>query len=224
MEKPRLVIYGIGPLGRLMHYYFSCASDYTVAAFCADRAFLLAEEFCGLPALAFEDLAQSHPPADFHLFVAIGYKRMRDRQRLFERAKAAGYTLANFTSPRAAIHPPCELGENNVFMDQVLIEPFATIGDNNIFWSGTIVSHDCVVGSHNYLSAKVILGGRSKLADGCFLGNGACTINDIDVGPEAMLLSGAYALRDCTAFTKYLGNPARAIGTHREDGIVIERG
>jgi UDP-N-acetylbacillosamine N-acetyltransferase len=220
----RLVIFGVGPLARLMQYYFEKDTDYEAVAFCVDREHLQEESFCGRPVVPFDEVGERYPADDHHMFVAIGYRRMRDRKRVYERAKAAGYRCASYGSPRAILHAPGDAGENNVFMDRVLMEPFASVGDNNLFWSGTLIGHECVIGSHNYVSANVIIGGQSEVADGCFLGNGAATINAIRLREETMLLPGALALRNSEPFTKYFGNPAKAIGTHREQGIVIERG
>ena len=51
-----VVIYGIGPFAKLLHYYLTNDSDYEVVAFCADEAYIKEKEFCGLPVVAFEDI------------------------------------------------------------------------------------------------------------------------------------------------------------------------
>ncbi len=220
----KLVIFGAGPLALLMDRYFSEDTDYEVVAFCADGDYCTTPYVAGRPLVPFNEIVSWAPPQHHEMFVAVGYRRMRERRRCFERAVAAGYQCANYISPRAIIHERERIGQNNVFMDQVLMEPFARIRDNNLFWSGSFIGHECLVGSHNYLSARVIIGGQSTVGDGCFFGNGACTINAVELSEETMLLPGAFALRSTEPFTKYLGNPARAIGSHEEHGIVIERG
>ena len=219
-----LVIYGAGPLARLMHFYFTVNNDYEVSHFCIDREYLNQESFCGLPLIPFDQVEEICPPQTHQMFVAIGYKQMRARKLLFDRAKEKGYRCASYVSPHAIVNQGAVMGENNVLMDQVVMEPFSRMGDNNLYWSGTLISHGCLIGNHNYVSAKVVIGGESTMEDGCFLGNTACTINNIVLREETMLLPGAVAHKDCLAFTKYFGNPAKPVGTHQEKGIIIERG
>lgn len=206
-----------------MTAHFEAAGQARVVAYTVDRAYLSGLTFEGRPLVAFEDLEARYPPSTHSMFVAIGYRSMRARQALFERAQARGYTLPGFISPRAVIPPGFEPGQNNVLLDQVLVEPFATIGHNNVLWSGTIVCHDVRVGDHCYLGARCVLGGGSKIERGSFLGNAVTTIDHVTVAPETQVLPGSVVFQDTLPFTRYLGSPARAIGRHEELGIRIER-
>ena len=47
MKKP-LVIFGIGEVAQLAHFYFGKDSDYKVAAFTVDVAYLTEKIFCDL--------------------------------------------------------------------------------------------------------------------------------------------------------------------------------
>ena len=58
MKKP-LVIFGSGDIAQLAHYYFSRDSNYEVVAFTVDANYIKESEFCGLPVVAFEDVAKS---------------------------------------------------------------------------------------------------------------------------------------------------------------------
>ncbi|MBZ5585431.1 MAG: acetyltransferase [Acidobacteriia bacterium] len=219
-----LVILGVGPFARLMHYYFTHDSEYRVAAFTADPEYLAEPGFCGLPALPFDKAVECFPPGRARMFVAVGYRRMRARAEMFQRARTHGYELATYISSRAVRYPELRLGENNVAMANVHFEPFVTVGDNNVFWSDTLVCHDVVVGNGNYVAAKCVLGGNSVVTDGCFLGNGSILINNVTLAPETHMLPGAVALQSTRPFRKYAGNPARELDSHEERGIVIERG
>ncbi len=219
-----LVIFGVGPFARLMRYYFDQDSDYRVAAFTADCEYVKEASFCDLPVVPFETVARSHPPSRTDMFVAIGYRRMRNRRVLFDRAKAQGYSLANYVSSRVVRYPDLRIGENNVAMAGVQFEPFVRVGNNNVFWSDTLVCHDVVVGDGNYVAAKCVLAGNCVVEDGCFLGNGVMLINNLLIARETHLLPGAVALRSTRPFSKYTGNPAREFDSHEEQGIVIERG
>jgi sugar O-acyltransferase (sialic acid O-acetyltransferase NeuD family) len=219
-----LVIYGVGPFAELMHYYFTHDSGYRVVAFTADAEFLKETMFCGLPVVPFETVAAAYTPDAARMFVAIGYKRMRNRRILFDRAKAHGYTLVNYISSRAISFPNFQIGENNVAMGKVHFEPFVKVGNNNMFWSDTLVCHGVTVGDDNYMGAKCLLAGNSTIENGCFLGNATVLIDGLTVRRESHVVAGSAIFRSTKEFHKYMGNPAQVIGTHAETGIVIERG
>ena len=206
-----------------MASHFEASGQGRVVAYTVDRAYLDGATFEGRPLVAFDEVEARYPPLTHSMFVAIGYRSMRARQTLFERARARGYPLPGFVSPHALTPPGFEPGQNNVLLDQVLVEPFATIGHNNVFWSGTIVCHDVRVGDHCYFGARCVLGGGTKVEQGSFLGNAVTTIDHVTLAPETQVLPGSVVFQDTLAYTRYLGSPARAIGRHEERGITIER-
>ncbi len=57
MTKP-LVIFGSGDIAQLAHYYFTRDSEYEVVAFTVDRDYASVSEFCGLPLVTFDEVAQ----------------------------------------------------------------------------------------------------------------------------------------------------------------------
>jgi sugar O-acyltransferase (sialic acid O-acetyltransferase NeuD family) len=220
-----VVIYGAGPFAMLVRRYLEMEGLAQVVAYSADRAYLKDDApFDGLPVRPFEEIEGSHPPSHIGMFVAIGYKAMRARKLMFDRAKTKGYRLINVISRRAISYPDLEIGENNILMPEVVVEPLARIGHNNVFWSGTMVGHGVAVGDHNYFAARCILGGDSRVGDLCFLGNGAIAGNGLEIQSETQVLPGSVLSESTQAATKYIGNPARAIGTHADTGIVIARG
>lgn len=217
----KIVIYGLSPLAERMYHNFTRYSPYSVAAFCVDQEYLQESSFCGLPVVAFQDIAELYPADEYKMFVAIGFKRMRDRSIMFDKAKAQGYTLVNFISPRAIVCEDLAIGENNIIQSSVDIDMFVTIGNNNIIWTNSIIGHDTVIGNHNYIAGSCGFGGSCVIGNACFIGNAAITINDIHIADETYLVAGAVILRNTEAACQYHGNPAKRIGRHPETGIVI---
>jgi hypothetical protein len=105
MDKTRqLVIVGDSAFAEVAHEYFDAESDYRVAGFAVERAFLKRDTFHGLPVVAFEDLERHFPPQTHAVYVATVYTQLnRLRARLAAEAKARGYALASFVSPRAQV-------------------------------------------------------------------------------------------------------------------------
>lgn len=219
-----LIIYGIGPFAKLMHYYFSTDTKFKVVAFCAEKEYISSEKFCDLLLHPFEQIEGLCPPERYKMFVAIGYKKMRNRKFMFEKAKQKGYELVNYVSSSAITHKNLVLGENNAILANVNIEPFVRIGNHNIFWSDTLLGHDLCVGNYNYISAKCLLAGQCIIGDSCFIGNGASMINGLTIKDETQIYPGSLLTKDTESACKYFGIPARRCGTHPEEGIVIEKG
>ncbi len=220
MKEP-IVIYGISAYAEMMRYNFDRYSPYQVVAFSVDRKYMTESSFCGLPIIAFEDITTSYPIDQFKLFVAIGYRIMRNRKVLYDKAKNQGYTLVNYISPKAVLHDDLIIGENNVIQSSVDIDIAVTIGNNNVFWTGSILGHNLEVGNHNYISGGGGLGGNCVVGDACFLGNGAIMVNNLNIADETYMVAGTVILRDTETASRYHGNPSKRIGSHVETGIEI---
>ena len=53
--KP-VVVFGNGLFAEMLHFYFNNDSDYKVAGFTADAAYVKEPRFCGLPVVPFEEV------------------------------------------------------------------------------------------------------------------------------------------------------------------------
>lgn len=222
--KKGILIYGAGPFGELMRYYFCKDTDCEVLAFTVDKEYLPQAPSTDLPVFSFEEVIGKFPPSKHQIFVSIGYRRMRARKAVFETVKKAGYKCVNYISPAANVRHSISLGENNVLMDGVTVEPEVALGDNNVIWTDSLLCHNVTVGSHNFLSAKTLIGGDSKLKDLSFLGDGVTVINGVNINDETHLLPGSTLFQDTLPHRKYWGNPARDVGEHSKEGIIVERG
>lgn len=224
IEYPKpLLIYGAGPFAELMHHHFSIGSSARVAAFTVDRDYLAAGSLRGLPVLPFDAALETHPPATCDLFLAVGYKDLRARARLFEKARSAGYRMTSYLDPRALVYEPESLGENCVVLGNAVVEPFCTLGDNNILWSGSTVCHGSSLGNHNFLAAGVVVGGECRIGDRCFFGFSSTVRDKLSVADETLVGAQSLLLHDTAPFGTYTGVPARRRSEHREAGIRIDR-
>ena len=105
MDKTRkLVIVGDSAFAEIAREYFDADTGYEVVAFAVETPYLKRETLHGLPVLPFETLEQRLDPARHDVFVACTYTQLnRLRQRLAADAKARGYKLASYVSPRAFV-------------------------------------------------------------------------------------------------------------------------
>lgn len=204
--KQRLVIFGAGDMAELAHHYFRTDTDCEVVAFTVDAAYVEAPAFCGLPVVPFETLAQQYPPASHALFIALGYSRVNAvRKEKYVAAKALGYRMPSYVSPRATVLNEGRIGDNCFILEDNTIQPFATIGDNVVLWSGNHIGHHSRIGDHCFVTSHVVVSGRVEVGEQCFLGVNAALRDHIKVGERCVLGAGTLLLADAAPDGVYIG-------------------
>jgi sugar O-acyltransferase (sialic acid O-acetyltransferase NeuD family) len=222
MVSRKLIIFGTEAIARIAHFYFTkMSSDYQVCAFTADREYLRASSFCGLPVIAYEEVGARFPPSDHSMFVAIGYTKMNKvREAKYHAAKASGYSLASFISPRCSFLTDIPIGDNCMIMEDNTIQPFVKIGNDVIMWSGNHVGHDAVIEDHCFLTSHVVVSGFTRVGHNSFLGVNATLRDAITIAPETLVGAGAVIMKDTVERGVYL--PPRAVlFDKRSDEIAI---
>jgi len=204
----KLVIFGIGDLARMAHYYFTQDSAYEVAAFTVSNDYITQNTFMDLPLVPFETLLKTHPPDKYHLYIAIGYSKLNKvRELYYNQAKALGYKLASYISSQATVQTN-QIGDNTFIFEDNTIQPFVTIGSNNVIWSGNHIGHDSTIGNHCFITSHVVLAGWSKVSDYCFLGINATVRDQVTIGDNCFIGAGALITHDIKPNSIYKANPA----------------
>lgn len=204
--KKRLVIFGSGDIAQLAHFYFTTDSEYEVVAFTVDAAYRTEAEFCGLPVVAFEEVAEHYPSVDHHVFVALSYSKLNAlRKEKYLAAKAMGYRLASFISSRATVLNDGRFGDNCFIFEDNTIQPFVTIGSNVTLWSGNHIGHHSTIGDHCFIASHVVISGGVEIGEQCFIGVNATLRDHIKVGQRCVIGAGALLLADAEAEGLYIG-------------------
>lgn len=192
-----LVVFGLGDIARLAHFYFSTDSTHRVVAFTVDAAYKTADEFQGLPVVPFEDVERAFPPSTHQMFVALSYAQMNAlRARKYDEAKAKGYTLASYVSSRCSYISQHLPGDNCFILEDNTVQPFVRIGSNVTLWSGNHIGHDAVVGDHCFISSHVVVSGHVTIGTHCFLGVNATLRNGITIGERSLIGAGALIMKN----------------------------
>lgn len=209
MKKP-LVIFGAGDVAQLAHFYFSTDSCYEVVAFTVDSAYLSESQFCGLPVVAFEEVAKLYPPQQFALFIALGYSKINQvRKDKFLAAKEQGYSLASYVSSRSTMLIEDDaIGENCFILEDNTVQPFVRIGNDVTLWSGNHVGHHSSIAEHVFIASHVVISGGVAIGEQCFIGVNATLRNHISIGPRCVIGAGVLVLADAAADGVYLGTAA----------------
>ena len=202
---PSLVVFGAGDIAQLAHYYFSRESEYQIAAFAVDAAFLKEDHFCGLPVVAFEEISTTHPPATHNMFIALSYSNLNaPRKNKYLAAKAKGYRLASFVSARASVFNDGRIGDNCFIFEDNTIQPFVRIGANVTLWSGNHIGHHSTIGDHCFIASHVVVSGGVEIGEQCFVGVNATLRDHIKIGDKCVIGAGAILLADAESEGVYM--------------------
>lgn len=205
MKKP-LVIFGSGDIAQLAYYYFSKDSNYEVVAFTVDSTYIKQSEFCGLPIVAFEDVAKIYPTDSYDFFIALSYSKLNAvRKEKFLAAKEMGYKLVSFISSRATVLNEGRIGENCFIFEDNTIQPFVTIGNNVTLWSGNHIGHHSVIHDHTFIASHVVISGSVEIGEQCFIGVNATLRDHIKIGHRCVVGAGALLLADAAPDGVYVG-------------------
>lgn len=204
--KKQLVIFGSGDIAQLAHFYFSTDSDYEVVAFTVDSAYLSDSKFCGLPVVAFEEIASHYAPEQCALFIALSYSRLNAiRKEKYLEAKEKGYRMASFVSSRATILNDGRIGENCFIFEDNTVQPFVTIGNNVTLWSGNHIGHHSTIKDHCFIASHVVISGGVEIGEQCFIGVNATLRDHIKIGEKCVVGASALLLADAEPEGVYIG-------------------
>lgn len=205
MKHP-LIIFGSGDIAQLAHFYFTRESKYKVVAFTVDAVYRTGATFCDLPIVAFEDIGRHYPPGEHEIFVALGYSMLNEvRKTKYLAAKALGYRLASFISPRATVLNEGSIGEHCFIFENNTIQPFVSIGNNVTLWSGNHIGHHSTIKDHCFIASHAVISGGVEIGEQCFIGVNATLRNHIKIGEKCVIGAGTLLLADAAPGGVYIG-------------------
>lgn len=185
MKPKKLIIIGDSAFAEIAREYFDSDTDYEVVAFCVERNYLKREQLHGLPVVPFEELREIYPPDTHDVFAAVVYTQLnRLRTRLAGEAKAMGYKLASYVSPRAFVWKNVSMGEHCFIFEDNTVQPFVTIGNNVVLWSGNHIGHHSTVRDNCFISSQVVIAGFCDIGENCFMGVNATVANNVTVARD----------------------------------------
>ena len=203
--KP-LIIFGTGDIAQLAHFYFSTDSEYQVVAFTVDAAFMMGDKFCGLPVVAFEEVANKYPPKSYEFFIALSYSRLNSvRKQKYLAAKSLGYKLASYVSSHSTVLNAAQIGDNCFIFEDNTIQPFVTIGNNVTLWSGNHIGHHTIIHDHCFIASHVVVSGGVEIEESCFIGVNATLRDHIKIGKKCIIGAGTLLLSDAEPEGVYIG-------------------
>lgn len=217
MSRP-LVIFGTGDIAELAAYLFALDTDYEIVGFTVDAAYATEANYQGKPLIPFDQLATRFPPDTHTLFIAIGYTKLNAvRAEKYQAAKAMGYRLASYISPRATVFDNVAIGENCFIFEHNVLQPFVTVGNNTVLWSGNHVGHHTRIGDHSFIASHAVISGRVVIGDRVFIGVNATVRDHITIGDGCVVGAGTILLKDAAPGEVFIATstPPSPVPSHR---------
>lgn len=203
-----VVLFGTGPIAKLVRYLLEHDSPIEVVAVTVDRDHMQDSTAFGLPVVPFEAVPERFPPSDYDMFIAMGYRGInRLREDRYHLARALGYRLISYVSSRASTWPDLVLGDNCLVMDRVMILPFARIGSDVFLWSGSHIGHEATVRDHAYVASNAVVSGFVTVGERAFLGSNSTIRDGVTVAPETVVGAGAMIRADTQERQVYASPP-----------------
>src|SRR3954447_18916121 len=221
--KP-IVIVGAGETADIAHEYFTVDSDREVVGFAVERQYLesVGGRADGVPVVAFEDLQETHPPAQVDTFVALSSTWLnRARARLFRAVKEQGYTCASFVSPHAFVWRTVVVGENAFVFENNVLQHGVRIGDDVVLWSGNHVGHQTVIEDHVFIASHVVVSGFCRIGSSTFMGVNASVGDGVTTGAAPVVGGGPVVVKDLPPRGVYVGSPAKPTGGDPFDSFKV---
>jgi sugar O-acyltransferase (sialic acid O-acetyltransferase NeuD family) len=196
MTPKKLVIVGDTAFAEIAKEYFEVDTQREVAAFAVEAAYRRRDELHGVPVVDFERLPAMFPPDRHAVFVAIVYTQLnRLRTRLANAARAQGYELASYVSPRAFVWRNVELGEHCFIFEDNTVQPFSRLGRNVVLWSGNHIGHHSTIEDNCFISSHVVISGYCTIGANSFMGVNSTVANNLSVAADNWIGPGVTLTR-----------------------------
>ena len=219
----KVVIYGNSVLSQMLYFDSLNNNEFQIACFVVDREYFNGTQFMGMPQIEIEKAVELYPPDRFDMLAVLGgYSCMRDRQKMYNKAKTRGYTLRNYISHKTDVLPGIEMGDNNIIFSRSYIGMRGKIGNNNIIRQQVYLGHDFKIADHNFIGVGCKIGGNCNIKNTCYIAMGSTIINNIIIEEETLIGAGSVVIRNTEPYSKNVGNPTRVLGYHKAEGIKMD--
>jgi sugar O-acyltransferase (sialic acid O-acetyltransferase NeuD family) len=213
----KVVVFGTGVGADTAFRYLTLDSPHQICGFAVDAAFVRERTFHGLPVVDYEAVTTAFPPADYAMFVPLGFQRMnRLRAAKYLDAKARGYRFISYVNSRHYALEGARVGENCFVLDSQIFNLDVVIGNNVTIWSGNHFGDRTVVGDHAWISSHVTMSGDVAVGEYCFLGVNACVSNRVTLGAGTFVGANVLISKDTAENSVHVAAPAKAVGMPSE--------
>lgn len=223
MNKP-IIIFGIGKIAEVVHYYAVNECGFVVEAFCVDEAYRNVSEWKGCPVVSTEELVQKYPSKDYDAFVAVGYQNLnRVREEKCNLLIGMGYKLVSIISPTINTQQNIVYGWNCFIMSPSLIHPFVQLGNNVFVWSGAVVGHHSKLHDNTWVTSGANIAGNVEVGKNCFIAINATIANEVKIGNNCFIGANALLIKDLPDDKVLIKEPTKPIPLNVDQFLRISK-
>lgn len=195
--KKELIIFGVGKIAEVIHYYAISECGFEVVAFCVDAEYKKEDSFKGLQVISFEEVEKKFPPAKYDMFIAVGYHDLNKlRETKCNEAKEKGYQLVSVISPLCNIPSDVTIGWNCFVMPPSIIHPCVQIKNNVFIFSGAMVAHHSIIEDHCWLTSCCNISGNVHIGVNTFVAVNATVGHSVKIGKKCFLGANSLVTKD----------------------------
>jgi len=204
----KTILFGASESARQCHFDFTHDSPHEIVAFTVDGKYIQSPELCGLPVVPFEDIEKHYPPSEFNMFIAMYSNNVnKTRAEKYEQAKAKGYELINFISPKSITWEGMILGDNCYISEGVILKPFAKIGNNVMIMPGALIGHFSVIKEHCFIGSRAVVLGAVTVEPYCVIGPNSTILDKTTIETECIIGAGCVIHENTKQQGVYRANP-----------------
>jgi sugar O-acyltransferase (sialic acid O-acetyltransferase NeuD family) len=133
----------------------------------------------------------------------------RARREVVSRMKLPAERWAVVIHERAWVAPTAILGSGTAVLAGACVNAGATVGPHGIVNTGAILEYDVVLGAYVHAAPAAVVGARTKVGDGGYLGIGSRLRERLTVGVNVRVGMGAVVLRSVPDDRVVIGVPAK---------------
>lgn len=205
-KTKKCVLFGTSGQAQVMDYILTRDSEYEVVAFCSTSDYITENTIYDKPLVAFENIEETYPPAEYEMHIAVGYNSNNDtRTRFYNEAKAKGYTLLTYISSKTTNYAK-SIGDNCFIFEDNTLQPFVTIGNNVILWSGNHIGHHSTIEDNCFLASHIVVSGHCRVGHNTFIGVNATLRDGISIGAYNILGAACLMLKNTEEKQIWVGN------------------
>jgi sugar O-acyltransferase (sialic acid O-acetyltransferase NeuD family) len=212
----QIAIYGAGAFAREVAWLVqSCNVEgkaYEVVCFMNDNPASHGSVVNDIPVMGHEAARKQYPLAK----AVLGVGMPAPRQRLAEKAGAAGFEFATIIHPRVERSRWIEIGDGTVICAGNILTTNITLGRHVQINLACTVGHDAIMGDFTTLAPGVHVSGYVHLGKRVYVGTGAVFVNGtkdspITVGDDVVIGAGACVTKSIQEGLTVAGVPARPL-------------
>jgi len=141
----------------------------------------------------------SHPPSEYAIALAIGYRWMQQRLTVFNKLKFDGYSTPSLIHPTSHVAESAQVGHATLVMATAVIDTLAVVNTLCVVWPGAIINHEARLAENIFVGPNATLCGACHIGSNSFLGAGTVIIDHVNVPESTFVKAGTIFTRKSKA-------------------------